>query len=275
MMRGPGRALVWALLAFATADARAQNVVELLQRQRLEARAAEVAAGLDPDVAPRPVISLGAADPFTEAFLAVQARRQAVLDSVAAERAAQTRRDSLAGTPPRLVWAKVEPDAQGAFLDRYREVFWRASDPRRLALDTTATPVIRGRLQNVFGRPTRNADALRQVGYTGNEFVQFEYWFVVNDSIPVLLLDLDGPFGRGLLLAGSEEFADALPDLKADLSRQLFAAPGPDPFVDYYHSFERESWYRTGFNGTEFFTVPIRPPGWVQSRAVDRWVIHR
>jgi hypothetical protein len=271
-----GRALVGLALVVAafSADTRAQTVVELLQRQRLEARVAEVAATLGPTVAVRPV-RRGAPEPFTDAFLAVQARRQAVADSVAAERLAQVRRDSLAGRPARLVWTKVEPDAQGAFLDRFRETFWRASDPRRLAIDTTATPTVRGLLQNVFGRPTRNADALRQVGYTGNEFVQFEYWFVVNDSIPVLLLDLDGPFGRGLLLAGSEEFAAALPDLKADLSRQLFAAPGPDPFVDYYHSFDRRQWYRTGYNGTEFFTVEIRAPGWVQSRAVDRWVIHR
>ncbi len=262
------------IVAFAP-QAQAQGVVELLQRQRLEARVAEIAAELGPDVAVRAPRRLGEADPFTDAFFAVEARRQAARDSLTAAQAAQNRLDSLAGRPDRLVWAKVEPDAQGAFLARYREVYWRASDPRRLALDTTATPLLRGRLQGVFGRPTRNADALRQVGYTGNEFVQFEYWFVVNDSIPVLLLDLDGPFGRGLLLAGSEEFADVLPVLKANLSDQLFAATGPDPFVDYYHSFEREQWYRTGYNGTDFFTVPIRAPGWVQSRAVDRWVIHR
>lgn len=255
--------------------ARAQSVVEILQRQRLEARVREAAAEIGDVLPARPVALGAAADPFDRAFDAAVARRAAARDSLAAAERAQTRADSLAGTPQRTVWARVAPDAQGAFLERFREVFWRASDPRRLALDTTATPVVRGLLQSVFGRPTRNADALRQVGYSGNEFVQFEYWFVVNDSIPVLLLDLDGPFGRGLLLAGSDAFADRLPALKTDLSRLLFDATGPDPFVDYYHSFERRQWYRTGYNGTEYFTVPIRPPGWVQSRAVDRWVIHR
>ena len=255
--------------------ASAQSVVELLQQQRLDARVAEVVAALGDSVAARPPARVGAADPFSAAFAAVAARRQAVADSAAAAQAAETLRDSLAGTPARLVWRKVEPDAQGAFLDRYREVYWRASDPRRLAVDTTGTPLVRALLQSVFGRPTRNADALRQVGYSGNEYVQFEYWFVVNDSIPVLLLDLDGPYGRGVLLAGSEAFADVLPGLKADLSRQLFAEAGPAPFVDYYHSFERRQWVRTGFNGADYFTVPIRPPGWVRSRAVDRWLIHR
>ena len=208
-------------------------------------------------------------------FYAVEARRQAARDSVEAERVAQTRRDSLAGTPARFVWDKVEPDAQGRFLDRYREAFWRASDPRGLTIDTTETPVLRGLLQSAFGRPTRNADAVRQVGYAGNEFVQFEYWFVVNDSIPLIILDLDGPFGRGLLLAGAEAFSEALPDLRADLSEKLLGAPGRDPFVDYYHSFERQQWFRTGFNGTDDFTVPIRPPGWSTRSTVDRWIIHR
>ena len=255
--------------------AQAQSVVEILQRQRLEARVREAAAEIGEFLPVRPVRLAASTDPFDRAYDAVVARRAAVRDSLAAAERAQYLADSLAGTPQRTVWAKVAPDGQGAFLERFREVYWRASDPRRLALDTTATPVVRGLLQSVFGRPTRNADALRQVGYTGNEFVQFEYWFVVNDSIPVLLLDLDGPFGRGLLLAGAEAYADQLPELKADLSRQLFAATGPDPFVDYYHSYERRQWYRTGYNGTDYFTVPIRPPGWVQSRAVDRWIIHR
>ena len=255
--------------------ASAQSVVEILQRQRLEARVQEAAAEIGEILPVRPAPLGAAGDPFDAAYDAIVARRAAVRDSLAAAAQAQYLADSLAGTPQRTVWAKVAPEAQGAFLERFREVYWRASDPRRLAIDTTDTPRVRGLLQSVFGRPTRNADALRQVGYTGNEYVQFEYWFVVNDSIPVLLLDLDGPFGRGLLLAGAEAFADRLPELKADLSRQLFEATGPDPFVDYYHSYERRQWYRTGYNGTDYFTVPIRAPGWVQSRAVDRWIIHR
>ena len=259
----------------AVPSAQAQSVVEILQRQRLEARIAEAAAEIGEFLPARAVPRPASTDPFDRAYDAIAARRMAVRDSLSAAAEAQYLADSLAGTPRRTVWAKVAPDGQGAFLERFREVYWRASDPRRLAIDTTATPRVRGLLQSVFGRPTRNADALRQVGYTGNEFVQFEYWFVVNDSIPVLLLDLDGPFGRGLLLAGSDAFADRLPELKADLSRLLFAATGPDPFVDYYHSYERRQWYRTGYNGTDYFTVPIRPPGWVQSRAVDRWIIHR
>ena len=267
--------VLFPLFSFLLPSAHAQGVVEILRQQRLAARVAEVAAELGDTVAPLPARRLGAADPVTARFEAVVARRRAVADSLVADSLAQVRRDSLAGTPDRLVWSKVEPAEQGRFLDRYREVFWRAGNPSGLALDTTATPTLRARLQSTFGRPTRNADAVRQVGYSGNEFVQFEYWFVVNDSIPLLLLDLDGPFGRGVLVAGAEAFADALPELRADLSRQLTDAPGPDPFVDYYHSFERRQWYRTGYNGADFFTVPIREPGWTRRETPQRWNIHR
>lgn len=260
------------LLAAAPA-ANAQSVVEVLQQQRRAARAAEVLDELGPRVRPRPAATLGERDGYVEAALALRRARQATADSMAA-----VERDSLARALQlrEIVWVKTEPDGQGAFLERYREAYWRAADPRPgQPLDTTATTLLRGRLQAVFGRPTRNADALRQVGYAGSEFIQFEYWFIVNDSIPLLVLDLDGPFGTGLLVAGSEADAALLPVLKADLAARLAEALGPDPWVDYYHSFDRRQWYRTGYNGTEQFTLEIRPPRWSQRDRVDRWIIHR
>jgi hypothetical protein len=267
-------ALAAAALLCASAP-RAQSVVEILRQQRLEARVAEVADSLGPHVPVRPLVALGAADPFVAAHEAVHAARRAEV-----ARREQAERDSLAraaaARPLTLAWDKAEPAEQGGFLVRFGETFWQAAQPlRTLAIDTTATPELRGRLQKVFGRPTRNADALRQIGYTGSEFVQFEYWFVVNDSIPVLVMDLDGPFGRGLLLAGDERQADLLPVLKADLSARLTEALGPNPWVDYYHSYERGRWFRTGYNGAETFTIEIRPPRWSRTARADRWIIHR
>ena len=49
----------------------------------------------------------------------------------------------------------------------------------------------------------------------------------------------------------------------------------PDPWLDYYHSFERGRWFKTGFNGTEDYTLPVRPPRWSGRAGSDRWVIHR
>jgi hypothetical protein len=255
--------------------AQAQDVVEVLRRQRRDARVAEILATMPAQVASRPLRPLGPSDPIVEAVLRGRARAYARLDSLARI----ARADSLAALPATPVtyrWAKTAPDEQGAFLALYRETFWRSSDPAASnPIDTTSTTALRGRLQAVFGDPTRNADALRQVGYAGSETVQFEYWFVVNDSIPVLVMDIDGPFGRGLLLAGDEADAAVLPHLKADLAVRLTDAVGPDPWVDYYRSYERGQWFRTGYNGETLFTVEIRPPAWSRRARVDRWNIHR
>ena len=252
----------------------AQTVVEVLQEQRRQARVAEIMEEIGPRVPPRPLVEVGRVDAYTAAFRAVQAERAQALAALA--RADSARADSviLAAQLATLRWSKVEPDSQGPFLDAYGETFWRAASPRGILVDSLGTMELRGRLQAAFGRPTRNADAQRRHGYGGSEFIQFEYWFVVNDSIPLLALDLDGPFSRGLLIATDERYAPILPRLKADLSEQL-EDERPAPWIDYYHAYERQSWYRTGFNGSETFTVRVRPPRWSGRVASDRWVIHR
>ena len=263
------------LASFLTPSASAQTVVDVLQRQRRDVRVAEIMAEIGDRVPPRPPVELGEPDAATAAFRAVQAARQAAREQLlAAERA---RADSLilAAQLATLDWRQVEPGAQQDFVERYAEAYWQAAPPGRGLVDSLDTAALRGRLQAAFGQPTRNGDAQRRYGYGGSEFVQFEYWFVVNDSIPVLALDLDGPFGRGLMVATDEPHAHILPALKADLSDRLVAARRPDPWVDYYHSYERQRWFRTGFNGAESFTVEVRPPRWSGQSDARRWVIHR
>ena len=260
---------------------RAQPVVDVLRAQRAEARAAEVLAEIGPRTPPRPVRADlgrrgGAADPHVAAYRAVVARRRALADSL--RRAHEARADSaiLAARLATLRWEKVRPADQGPFLEQYGEAFWvSAATGGRAAIDTTNTAVLRGRLQAAFGDPTRNGDAQRRHGYGGSEHVQFEYWFAVNDTIPVLVLDLDGPFGRGLMVAADEPQAALLPALKADLARRLAAERTADPWLDYYHSFERGAWYRTGYNGAERYVREVRPPRWSGRAAGDRWIIHR
>jgi hypothetical protein len=184
-------------------EARAQDdVVELLIRQRSEVRAAELLREVGGQVAPRGPARLGENTLYRLLHDRVLARRRVVADSTA-EAARLAREDSLARLPatlPTIRWEKVEPDDQEPFLNAYRETFWYAA-PRQAALDSIATPRWRALLNGLFGAPTRNAAAAEQEGYAGSEYVQFEYWFVVNDSIPVLVLDRDGPFGHGLLVA--------------------------------------------------------------------------
>ena len=254
----------------------AQSVVETLMAQRRAARASEVLTEIGAQVPPRPLHPGGVGDPHLAAYAAAQARRQAVADS--AFRAHEARADSaiLAARLARLRWQKVRPEAQGLFLEQYGEAFWvSAPTGGRAAIDTTDTAVLRGKLQAAFGDPTRNGDAQKRHGYGGSEHVQFEYWFAVNDTIPVLVLDLDGPFGRGLMVAADESQASLLPALKRDLAGRLARETASVPWLDYYHSYERGEWYRTGFNGTERYVTRVRPPRWSGRGAGDRWVIHR
>ena len=257
----------------------AQNVVDVLRSQRAEARAAEVLGEIGPRTPPRPAGAAGrggAADPHVAAYRAVVDRRRALADS--ARRAHEARADSaiLAARLATLRWEKVRPADQGPFLEQYAEAFWvSAPTGGRAAVDTTNTAVLRGKLQAAFGDPTRNGDAQRRHGYGGSDHVQFEYWFAVNDTIPVLVLDLDGPFGRGLMVAADEAQAALLPALKADLARRLARERTADPWLDYYHSFERGAWYRTGYNGAELYVREVRPPRWSGRASGDRWIIHR
>ena len=261
---------------FSAPGAQAQSVVEVLRQQRREARAAEVVAERGPRVAALPIVEVGEADRWTRAFRAAEAARQAERDRLL--RAEEAKADSLirAAQLATLRWRKVEPGAQQSFVEQFGETYWVAAQPGpRLLVDTSRTDLLRGRLQAAFGDPTRNGDAQQRHGYGGSEFVQFEYWFVVNDSIPLLALDVDGPFGHGLLVASDERYAGLLEPVKAELSARLDAARRPDPWLDYYHSFERRAWFRTGFNGAEHFTVEVRPPRWSARAPTDRWIIHR
>jgi hypothetical protein len=227
-------------------------------------------------IAPRPLADLAPASIYVVWHDRVLARRQSVADSLA-QAAARARADSLAQLPPTLdaiAWEKVEPDEQGPFVEMNSEVYWVAA-PRFAALDTVDTPRLRALLNGLFGAPTRNAAAAEQEGYAGSEFVQFEYWFAVNDSIPVLLLDRDGPFGRGLILAGDEAHRRYLPLLAADLARRLGRAR-PTPYADYYHAYDQRQWYQTGFDGTAYYTRETRAPRWAGTRSRnERWRIFR
>ena len=62
-------------------------------------------------------------------------------------------------------------------------------------VDQLPTSEIRSRLQAVFGDPTVTLDDfIGMENVRPGNSVQFEYWFVVNDSIPMIVLDIDGPF---------------------------------------------------------------------------------
>ncbi len=173
-----------------------------------------------------------------------------------------------------IVWRRVAPGEADRFILRFEEVLWtNAGRLARTDLDTMGTPLVRAHLHATFGAPTRTPVARgRPEMLAGSGSVQFEYWFVVNDEIPFVVMDRDGPFANGVLMVASEEHEELLGQLVADFARRVLAAPALMPYVDYYHASERNQWYRTGFDGTDFYTIETDRPRWARrSRDGGRW----
>ena len=146
---------------------------------------------------------------------------------------------------------------RGWFQNRFADTDWsflgETSD--LTFLDTTRTPTLRARLQARFGDPTQTlADA--PLDDPPTDRAQFEYWFVVNDSIPVQVMDALGPKGRGLIVTADRAHRDRLRALRDTLLAPLRRVENA-PHVDYYYDTRRERWYRTGFDGRSFFLERI------------------
>lgn len=134
-------------------------------------------------------------------------------------------------------------------------------------LDTLYTRVLRGRLEREFGPPTRTLGELNYVRDLNlEEYIQFEYWFVLNDSIPVRVMDSNGPFDRGLVVATDHKYREILIEMRNTLLRPVATSPQVRPYVDYYYSEGRRLWYRTGFDGRSFFNEPIAAPNLARGR---------
>lgn len=133
-------------------------------------------------------------------------------------------------------------------------------------LDTSRTSLVRARMQERFGAPTKT---LVELDYSRNlraeEYIQFEYWFALNDSIPFIVMDVHGPFDRGVVVLSDQRYRDDLYDLRQQLLATLPEA-SPAPFVDYYYNPRTRRWYRTGFDGHHFFTDPIGQPNLARGR---------
>ena len=131
----------------------------------------------------------------------------------------------------------------------------------RSAIDTMKTADIRSRLQHHYGSPTRT---LSELGYPDSlrreDVVQFEYWFIANGNIPVIVMDVNGPWDRGVVLAAEMKFRSKLELIKKTLLEQLPGRPDRKPFIDYYYNFDQRTWYLTGFDGASFFDQRIQRP---------------
>ncbi|MCW9708665.1 hypothetical protein J6I44_17520 [Aliifodinibius sp. 1BSP15-2V2] len=159
---------------------------------------------------------------------------------------------------------KIGDDKKAWFSNEFEDIKWVGKGfYGRTVLDERQTNEIRARLQGLYGDPTKTiGDLINKEDFRPAQAIQFEYWFVVDDSIPMMLLDIDGPFGRGLVYAGASKYIDLMPQIKRYFAKEMMAIEDLPPYQDYYYSIERKKWFNVTHKDGQYRTKEISsPPG--------------
>jgi hypothetical protein len=157
---------------------------------------------------------------------------------------------------------KIELAEAANFERTHRNVMWSGQGFQgRTAIDQIPAVELRARLQTVFGNPTKRLeDLITKPGFRLGEAIQYEYWFMVNENIPIMILDIDGPFATGLVYAGPVAFMDYLPEIKRTLSAILMEPTRFEEFTDIFYSPERNQWFEIMYKDGEFETKETARP---------------
>jgi hypothetical protein len=157
---------------------------------------------------------------------------------------------------------KVEPSERNAFQQRFADINWSGQGLYNpTTIDRLPTIELRSRLQAVFGDPTQTIGDLINDNFRPGKAIQFEYWFIVDEQMPLMILDLDGPFENGLVYVGASRYIDLMPQVKRTLNRMLMDDEGdPVEFSDYFYSPERDQWYLVKYEDGEYKREAISRP---------------
>ncbi len=168
-------------------------------------------------------------------------------------------RDLLA--EPEIV--KVERSDRTAFQRRFRDVQWTgAGFEGSTVIDRIPTRELRARLQKVYDDPSQKLkDLIGGRDFRPGHYIQFEYWFVINDEIPMMVLDIDGPFGNGLVFAGDSRYVDLMPEIKRTLSGKLMSINSLAEYEDHYYDINDEQWYLVRYRDGSFTNEKVSRPG--------------
>ena len=130
-------------------------------------------------------------------------------------------------------------------------------------LDRVPAIELRARLESVFGEPTKTIEDIVERGkLRAGKAIQFEYWFIVDGEIPMMILDLDGPFADGLVYVGASRFIDLMPAVKRSFTRQLLEAE-PKAYLDYF-SPERQQWYEVRYQNGKYTKKEVDKPSQIR-----------
>jgi len=159
-------------------------------------------------------------------------------------------------------WEKISHLRAPVFQDGFDSTQWAFTGSNsRSPVDTMRTADLRSRFQTVFGAPTvtlvdtPDPDSLQR-----EQVIEFEYWFMLNDSVRVVVLDVNGPWDRGVVVAADQRYRSHLAVIKRDFLEQLIPDADRTPFTDYFYNVDQKAWYLTGFDGASFFDRRIERP---------------
>lgn len=161
---------------------------------------------------------------------------------------------------------KIEGANAAEFEERFSSIKWTGQGFNYNSLDRMPAIEIRARLQSAYGDPTKTIETVMGDGeFRAGKAIQFEYWFVVNGSIPMMVLDLDGPFADGLVYVGASRYIDLMPEVKRTLTRTVTEAE-PKEYTDYFFSPEREQWYKVSYQDGNYSKEEIDQPSTIRMR---------
>lgn len=160
------------------------------------------------------------------------------------------------------VFNKVTTTDRAAFRREFSRTQWTgAGFEASTVLDRIPTSEIRARLQKVFGDPTQKLRHLvEQDGFRPGQYIQFEYWFVIDDTMPLMILDIDGPFGNGLVFAADSRYVDLMPEVKRSLTRKLMQIEELGEFEDHYFELDTRQWYLVSYSNGTFSSEKVNRP---------------
>lgn len=159
---------------------------------------------------------------------------------------------------------KVSHAHRKQFTKKFKSIKWTGQGLYgKTVIDSIQTNRLRARLQAAFGSPTQKVgDLIHKKSFNLKEAIEFEYWFTVNDSIPMMVLDIDGPFGHGLTYGGASRYIDLMPQIKRAFSRKLMSVDSLADYQDYFYSPERSQWFNVKYKNGKFTNKKISsPPG--------------
>ena len=161
-------------------------------------------------------------------------------------------------------WRLIRKLERPWFLKKFENTLWAfLGTESLLPIDTTYTRDLRAKLEAYYGPPTQTISEFLNSDETErrrDRYMQFEYWFVVNDSIPVLLMDVNGPLERGLIVSSDERYRDILLQVRESLLKEFLHSQKRAPYVDYYYDAIMRTWHYTGFDGARYFYESISRP---------------